>query len=125
MPQTGVGGSKPGSSPDDGSGSPVLVSPVVVGETSPLLLLLLLLASASLLLAASVAPSSAQASTEARHKHRLTRAADMGRDHCKNPARASKPHEHSFLSHTPGGGVALPTPTAHQVGMLGGRPCSL
>ena len=90
----------------------------------PLLLLLLLL-SAPLLLCVATAPSSAQASPEARHKPRLMRAADMRREHRKNPARPSKAHEHSFLSHTPGGGVALPTPTAHQLGMLGGRPLTL
>lgn len=124
MPQTGVGGSNPGSPLDEVSGSPLVAEPVVdVG--SPLLLLLLLLLSAPLLLCVATAPSSAQASPEARHKPRLMRAADMPREHRKNPARPSKAHEHSFLSHTPGGGVALPTPTAHQLGMLGGRPLTL
>ena len=121
MPQIGVGGSNPGSPLDDEPGSSLVAGPVVdVG--SPLLLLLL---SAPLLLCVATAPSSAQASPEARHKPRLMRAADMRREHRKNPARPSKAHEHSFLSHTPGGGVALPTPTAHQLGMLGGRPLTL
>lgn len=122
MPQTGVGGSNPGSPLDDEPGSPLVAEPVGVDVGSPLLLLLL---SAPLLLCVATAPSSAQASPEARHKPRLMRAADMRREHRKNPARPSKAHEHSFLSHTPGGGVALPTPTAHQLGMLGGRPLTL